>query len=153
MRAALFAPADRPGYSQLRHSIPEIKPAIFSHPEFTAFNAAMSDLFAGWKATNRPHLAGLTIGSKPKELIAAWEPRLTVTVNGFFVQQMKTKWGSCNPISHTIRLNTELAKKPIVCLEYIVAHEMLHLLEPTHSARFTALLDRHMPNGATTEQL
>lgn len=78
-------------------------------------------------------------------LIEAWEPRLSVRVHGFFVQQMKTKWGSCNPTARTIRLNTELAKKPKECLEYIVVHEMVHLLEPTHNARFTALLDRFMP--------
>jgi hypothetical protein len=78
-------------------------------------------------------------------LIGVWEPRLSVTVSGFFVQQMKTKWGSCNPTSRTIRLNTELAKKPKECLEYIVVHEMIHLLEPTHNARFVAMIDQSMP--------
>jgi len=78
-------------------------------------------------------------------LIAKWEPILGVNVKGFFVQRMKTKWGSCSPIRGTIRLNTELAKKPRQCLEYIVVHEMLHLLEPTHNARFRTLLDRFMP--------
>lgn len=80
-----------------------------------------------------------------RPLIEAWEPRLSVTVSGFFVQQMKTKWGSCNATARTIRLNTELAKKPSECLEYIVVHEMVHLLEPTHNARFTRLLDHVMP--------
>ena len=79
------------------------------------------------------------------ELIAKWGPILGVSVNGFFVQQMKTKWGSCNPHARTIRLNTELAKKPKECLEYIVLHEMVHLIEPTHNARFVALMDRFMP--------
>jgi len=78
-------------------------------------------------------------------LIRAWEPQLSVSVNGFFVQQMKTKWGSCNPATRTIRLNTELATKPKECLEYIVVHEMVHLLEPTHNARFVAAMDRFMP--------
>lgn len=78
-------------------------------------------------------------------LIAVWEPRLSVTVKGFFVQQMKTLWGSCNLRARTIRLNTELAKRPRGCLEYIVLHEMTHLLEPRHNARFKALLDRCMP--------
>lgn len=78
-------------------------------------------------------------------LIEAWEPLLSVTVKGFFVQQMKTRWGSCNPDARTIRLNTELAKKPRECLEYIVVHEMIHLLESTHNARFTDLLNRFMP--------
>ncbi|MHB1516442.1 MAG: M48 family metallopeptidase [Acidiferrobacteraceae bacterium] len=79
------------------------------------------------------------------ELMSKWEPVLGVRVQRFFVQQMKTKWGSCNPRARTIRLNTELAKKPKECLEYIVVHEMIHLLEPTHNARFVALMDRFMP--------
>jgi len=79
-------------------------------------------------------------------LIAAWEPRLNVTVSGYYVQRMKTKWGSCNPIARTIRLNTELAKKPSECLEYVVLHEMAHLLEPTHGPRFVALMDKHLPS-------
>lgn len=78
-------------------------------------------------------------------LIAKWEPLIGVKVNQFFVQRMKIKWGSCNPDSRSIRLNTDLAKKPQECLEYIVVHEMVHLLEPTHNARFVALMDRFMP--------
>lgn len=58
---------------------------------------------------------------------------------------MKTRWGSCNPATRSIRLNTELAKKPPECLEYIVVHEMAHLIEPTHNARFTALMEMLMP--------
>jgi len=57
---------------------------------------------------------------------------------------MKTKWGSCNHRARTIRLNTDLAKKPRECLEYLVVHEMPHLLEPTHNARFVELMDRFL---------
>jgi len=78
-------------------------------------------------------------------LLARWQPLLDVRVERFFVQRMKTKWGSCNHKARTIRLNTELAKKPAECLEYIVLHEMVHLVEPTHNARFTKLLDHFMP--------
>jgi predicted metal-dependent hydrolase len=78
-------------------------------------------------------------------LIATWEPRLGVQVAGLFVQRMRTRWGSCNPAACNIRLNTDLAKKPRECLEYIVVHEMVHLLEPTHNARFVFLMDRFMP--------
>jgi len=78
-------------------------------------------------------------------LLARWQPLLRVRVERFFVQRMKTKWGSCNHEARTIRLNTELAKKPAECLEYIVLHELVHLLEPTHNARFVALMDRFMP--------
>lgn len=78
-------------------------------------------------------------------LIGKWEPILGVKVDRFFVQRMKTKWGSCNAQRHRIRLNTDLAKKPPECLEYIVVHEMTHLLEPTHNTRFVDLMDRFLP--------
>lgn len=78
-------------------------------------------------------------------LIGKWESQLGVKVERFFVQRMKTKWGSCSPTTRSIRLNTDLAKKPPHCLEYIVIHEMTHLLEPTHNARFVALMDAHVP--------
>jgi predicted metal-dependent hydrolase len=78
-------------------------------------------------------------------IIAKWEPLIGVRVERFFVQRMKTKWGSCNPKALSIRLNTDLAKKPKECLEYIVVHEMAHLLERTHNARFVTLMDRFMP--------
>lgn len=78
-------------------------------------------------------------------LIAKWEPLMGVKVERFFIQRMKTKWGSCSPGTKGIRLNSELAKKPRECLEYIVVHEMAHLLEPTHNQRFVALMDRFMP--------
>jgi predicted metal-dependent hydrolase len=79
-------------------------------------------------------------------LIEKWEPLMGVKVERFFVQKMKTKWGSCSPATRSIRLNSELAKKPQECLEYIVVHEMAHLLEPTHNARFVALMGKFMPN-------
>lgn len=79
-------------------------------------------------------------------LVREWEPTLGVAVNRVFVQRMKTRWGSCNPTTGAIRLNTELAKKPEECLEYIVVHELMHLLERNHTDRFTRLMDQHLPN-------
>ena len=79
-------------------------------------------------------------------LLARWQPLMRVNVERYFVQRMKTKWGSCTPSTRSIRLNTDLAKKPPGCLEYIVVHELAHLQEPTHNARFTALMDRFLPN-------
>ena len=78
-------------------------------------------------------------------LVAKWEKILGVRAGKVFVQKMKTKWGSCNPVAGNVRLNTDLAKKPLQCLEYIVAHELTHLLERHHNDRFTALMDVHMP--------
>jgi predicted metal-dependent hydrolase len=79
------------------------------------------------------------------ELIRRWEPKLGVAVAGYFLQRMKTKWGSCNPHARNIRLNTELVKKPKDLLEYVVVHEMLHLIEPTHGERFVTLLSKYYP--------
>jgi len=78
-------------------------------------------------------------------LIKKWEPRLKVNVAGYFLQRMKTKWGSCTHQAGHIRLNTELVKKPKDLLEYVIVHEMAHLLAPTHSERFVAILDEHYP--------
>ena len=85
------------------------------------------------------------VKSAAPALVAKWERLMGVNVGRVFVQRMKTKWCSCNPRAGTIRLNTDLAKKPRECLEYIVVHEMVHLLEPTHNARFIALMNQFMP--------
>lgn len=79
------------------------------------------------------------------KLIGKWEAKLGVVVTGYFLQRMKTKWGSCNHRARNIRLNTELVKKPKDVLEYVVVHEMLHLIAPTHSEKFLALLSKHYP--------
>jgi predicted metal-dependent hydrolase len=78
-------------------------------------------------------------------LILKWEQLMGVKVKKFFVQRMKTRWGSCSHLSGNIRLNTELAKKTPECLEYIVVHEMVHIIEPFHNSRFIALVDGFMP--------
>jgi predicted metal-dependent hydrolase len=86
-------------------------------------------------------------------LIEKWERLMKVKVRRVFVQRMKTKWGSCNHRAGSIRLNTDLARKPRECLEYIVVHEMVHLLEPTHNARFIALMDRFMPKWQSRREV
>jgi predicted metal-dependent hydrolase len=82
-------------------------------------------------------------------LINKWQPRLGVRVDGYFLQRMKTKWGSCNHTARTIRLNTELVKKPKDLLEYVIVHEMVHLIEPKHSERFVALMTKNFPMWQT----
>ncbi len=79
-------------------------------------------------------------------IIDKWERRLGVKVHRYFLQRMTTKWGSCNSKAGTIRLNTELVKKPRDLLEYVIVHEMVHISEPTHSPRFFALLSEHYPS-------
>jgi predicted metal-dependent hydrolase len=79
-------------------------------------------------------------------ILLRWEKLIGVKSSRLYVQRMKTRWGSCNHDSKAIRLNSELAKKPQDCLEYIVVHELLHLIEPTHNRRFTQLLEQYMPD-------
>jgi len=78
-------------------------------------------------------------------LIRKWEKALGVSVSGYFLQRMKTKWGSCNYRAGNIRLNTELVKKPKDLLDYVILHEMVHLLEPSHNERFISILAAHYP--------
>lgn len=80
------------------------------------------------------------------ELVAKWESLLGLKIERVFIQQMKTKWGSSSPESKSIRLNTELARKPLEFLEYVIVHELMHFLAPTHGAHFKELMDRYLPN-------
>jgi predicted metal-dependent hydrolase len=79
-------------------------------------------------------------------LLQKWEPKLGVKVDGWGVKQMRTKWGTCSVDSKRIWLNLELSKKPENCLEYIVVHELVHLLERTHNERFVTYMDEFLPN-------
>ena len=81
--------------------------------------------------------------------LAKWAKRLGVSLNGFAIQRMKTKWGSSNPARRTVRLNLELAKFPPECLDYVALHEIAHFVVPNHSEGFVELLDRHMPGWRT----
>lgn len=78
-------------------------------------------------------------------LVDKWEPVIGVTVAQWRVRQMKARWGTCNPAARRIWLNLELVKKPPGCLEYVVVHEMVHLLERRHNAQFKAHMDRFLP--------
>jgi predicted metal-dependent hydrolase len=79
-------------------------------------------------------------------LIRKWEGRLNVRLHGYALRTMKTRWGSCNTRRKHIRLNTELATKPIHLVEYVVVHELVHLRVPNHGPRFVALMDQHVPS-------
>jgi predicted metal-dependent hydrolase len=82
-------------------------------------------------------------------LIKRWEKIIGVRVEEWGVKRMKTRWGSCNPRARRIWLNLELAKKPPRCLEYVVVHEMAHLLEGSHNRRFKELMSQFMPDWRT----
>lgn len=78
-------------------------------------------------------------------LIAEWQPKLGVRVEAWRLRAMRTRWGTCNTRARRLTLSLELAKKPPQCLDYIVVHEMMHLLEPGHGARFKGLMQQHYP--------
>lgn len=78
-------------------------------------------------------------------IIKKWEARIRVEVKKLYVRKMKTHWGSCNTVRQTLRLNSELAKRSPECLEYVIVHEMLHIIEKGHNQKFYSLLSRYIP--------
>ncbi|MDH5611877.1 MAG: M48 family metallopeptidase [Gammaproteobacteria bacterium] len=87
------------------------------------------------------------------ELIQKWEPVVGVRVDEWAIKKMKTRWGTCNISSRRIWLNLELMKKPVQCLEYVLVHEMVHLLERYHNKNFKAYMDRFMPDWRVQDAL
>lgn len=87
------------------------------------------------------------------QLVAKWAPQVGVEVAEWGIRRMKTKWGSCNAHARRIWLNLELAKKPHPCLEFIVVHELVHLLERHHNERFTEHMDCLLPHWRKTRSL
>jgi predicted metal-dependent hydrolase len=87
------------------------------------------------------------------ELLAQWQPVLGVEIRDFGVKNMKTRWGSCNINRKRIWLGLQLAQRPAECLEYVVVHELLHLIEKHHNARFYSLMDRFLPRWQHSRSL
>lgn len=87
-----------------------------------------------------------------RDMVHAYEIAMGVTVSRVSVRSMKTRWGSCTPKTATIRIARELAAYPVECLDMVVAHELVHLLEPSHNQRFHALLDMYCPNNRALSQ-
>jgi len=86
-------------------------------------------------------------------LLYTWEPAMGVQALEWGVKRMKTRWGSCNTKKKRIWLNLELIKRPATCLEYILVHELTHLLEPSHNAHFYALMDSYIPDWRNADKL
>jgi len=111
----------------------------------------------GWDNTKKQELLDYWYRGLIKDaalvILAKWEKKIGVKANRIFVQRMKTQWGSCNPAAGNIRLNTDLAKKPQECLEYILVHELLHLIEPRHNDRFIKMMELVMPKWQSHRQL
>ncbi|MBN2646000.1 MAG: M48 family metallopeptidase [Desulfuromonadaceae bacterium] len=86
-------------------------------------------------------------------LIEKWQPILRVQVAQYAIRHMRTRWGSCNTSTRRICLNLELAKYPPACLEYVLVHEMVHLLEPGHNQRFYTLMGQVLPDGQQQKEI
>jgi len=86
-------------------------------------------------------------------LLDTWQNTLEVELAGWCIRRMNTKWGSCNAQARRVWFNLELAKKPPQCLEYIIAHELIHLRVRRHDTEFMPLLDRHLPTWRSPKAL
>jgi len=87
------------------------------------------------------------------DLINKWEKKIGVKTEEWGIKKMKTRWGSCNTRAHRIWLNLNLIKKPLSCLEYVLVHELVHLLEASHNQRFYSLMTRFMPDWKENQVL
>lgn len=124
-----------------RDDRPEVK---LDHRRITLYARPGSDESKRAKVVHDWHKSILHKSIPP--LIEKWQDKIGVQVSKYYLQRMKTKWGACNYRSGTIRLNTELVKKPKDLLEYVIVHELIHLIEPTHNERFIILLNLHYPS-------
>jgi predicted metal-dependent hydrolase len=79
-------------------------------------------------------------------LLDKWQTRMSVTTNKINVRLMRSRWGSCHSIKKHITLNLRLIEKPLICLEYVLVHELVHLFEASHNQRFYALMDYYLPD-------
>jgi predicted metal-dependent hydrolase len=126
-----------------------------NEPARVVLNKKYLDLYVRPNTTTpqRQHLLHQWYRNEIKELIKGyinkWEQVIPVKVRDFGIKRMKTKWGTCNIEAKRVWVNLELAKKPLQCLEYIVVHEMVHLLERKHNDRFMAYLNKFMPGWRT----
>jgi len=144
-RLRVTAPSRTP-LSFIRAFVAERRPWIDKHRERFA---ALPDPAAQPPLT-REDRARLAEAIPP--LVARWEAALGVKVSAWGIKRMKTRWGSCNTATGRIWLNLELVRHPPECLDYVVLHEVAHLVERGHGERFKALLSLHMPDWKARRQ-
>lgn len=115
-------------------------------------HAALDGLSPEELQTRVDQLYASEVTAALRDMVYAYEIAMGVTVARASVRSMKTRWGSCTPKTATIRIARELAAYPVECLDMVVAHELVHLLEPSHNQRFHALLDTYCPNNKALSQ-
>lgn len=86
------------------------------------------------------------------DLIDKWQKRIGVQVKSWGIKQMKTRWGTCNPRNAKVLINLELAKKPVACIEYVIVHELLHLIEGKHDDKFIRLMTKYIPKWRSIKE-
>jgi predicted metal-dependent hydrolase len=128
-------------------------------PEVLLRTKTKMELHVPTRATKAERLAVLDrwyreqLRSAAEPLLEEWQASLGVRLEFWGVKRMKTKWGSCNHQKMRVWLNAELAKKPLACLEYIIVHELVHILEPTHGDRFVSPMDEHLADWRQRQNL
>lgn len=110
---------------------------IHLYVKYDADKEYMANALKEWYRAKLMHLL--------EELVPKWEKVMDLKCGGFSIREMKTRWGSCNERSHKLLFNLELAKKPQSCIEYVVVHELAHIISKNHDGRFKAVLDKFMP--------
>jgi len=93
-----------------------------------------------------------TLRAVSEDLIEKWQKNIGVQVKAWGIKRMKTRWGTCNQQTGRILLNLELAKKPLSCVEYVVVHELLHLIEKKHNDRFVQLMTKYVPKWRSEKE-
>ena len=114
--------------------------------------AILDDLTSDELQAHIDQLYTSEVTSALRDMVHAYEIAMGVAVSRVSVRSMKTRWGSCTPKTGVIRIARELAAYPVECLDMVVAHELVHLLEPSHNQRFHALLDTYCPNNRALSQ-
>lgn len=117
--------------------------------ELRGYHALVLHVRPEWTTEDRERLLQSWYRERLRDLVPRlldkWQPELDVAAREWGIKRMKTKWGSCNPKTRRIWLNLELIKKPPDCLEYVLVHELTHLLARNHDERFFRLMDRYLP--------
>lgn len=121
----------------IRHRL-EIEPdRLFMHAPEDSTAQKRANYTQSWQRRN--------LREKAAPRMEEWATSLNLPVPTWGIRRMKTKWGSCSPDSSQVWLNLELFKKPLVCLDYVVLHEMAHFVSPKHDEKFVGVLDKFMP--------
>jgi predicted metal-dependent hydrolase len=128
------------------------KPSIQIQDNLLILNSKTSTFLSHKTKLLDSFYSSLTLSLIP-ELIAKYQPIIGVSIANFKVKKLKSKWGSCNIRTKEITINSNLLKKPIECLEMVIVHELVHLLEKGHNLRFYGFMDKYLPNWRTADKI